>query len=625
MSDIANKKIILPTKGRDLKAWCQDNNQESILLEWDYEKNNPITPEMVFAYSKKPEYFWKCKSGLHSYLAPVAAKTKEKPCGCNYCNRKRILKGYNDLETWARDNKMNYLIAEWDCEKNNLEPSDYFPTSHKQVWWVCPKCKKSYKAQISNRTSKGSGCSYCNGHDTVNEHNNLEAWCRNNGEIDILKEYIPELNNNLLPSEVRYASNKEMVWKCLHCGDEYTRKIHHRTLRHFGCNKCRVSGTSFPEQFLFLTLSQIINGVFSRDRRYGFELDIFIEPLNLGIEYNGYYYHETSAQKRKDKEKIESCKNNNVRLLAINNIQMDEKIYESEIVWKYSRDKYDLIVLLENIVKWINREYSAQYSAKKLNINQLYIEARKSTYGIDVEKSLGKQYPDIAKEWDYDVNGDITPYMVMPGNHDLYGWVCSKCGFKWYRSVQGRTQGAGCRKCASKAKGKKWSEKHVKQYSFYSWCMDNKKEYLLDSWDYEGNNGKGPKDYAYGNSDDKIAWVHCKTKHKWYTTLPHRRLQGPDCYCLECIENRRKNSVRISMNKGKQTLKDWCIEQGREDILSEWDPCNNLTPEDYTPGSHTKVFWKCNNCGAQYQSVIRVRINSNKTTGCCYHRNIIKG
>ena len=39
-------------------------------------------------------------------------------------------------------------------------------------------------------------------------------------------------------------------------------------------------------------------------------------------------------------------------------------------------------------------------------------------------------------------------------------------------------------------------------------------------------------------------------------------------------------------------LKDWCIENSREDLLEQWDYENNLTliPEQCTPGMGRKCF-----------------------------------
>ena len=64
------------------------------------------------------------------------------------------------------------------------------------------------------------------------------------------------------------------------------------------------------------------------------------------------------------------------------------------------------------------------------------------------------------------------------------------------------------------------------------------------------------------------------------------------------------------------TLREWCIQNNRLDILKEWDYEKNTeySPNEISRGVNTKVCWKCCVCKhSYYQSV------SSKTTknyGC---------
>ena len=48
-----------------LKSYCEEKNRQRILLEWDAEKNLPLTPETVAPSSGTPVW-WKCERG-HSW------------------------------------------------------------------------------------------------------------------------------------------------------------------------------------------------------------------------------------------------------------------------------------------------------------------------------------------------------------------------------------------------------------------------------------------------------------------------------------------------------------------------------------------------------------------------------
>jgi hypothetical protein len=68
--------------------------------------------------------------------------------------------------------------------------------------------------------------------------------------------------------------------------------------------------------------------------------------------------------------------------------------------------------------------------------------------------------------------------------------------------------------------------------------------------------------------------------------------------------------VRIS-------LYDYCTDQGRTELLDQWDPVANgaLTPADLTYGSRQKVWWRCPQ-GHTWQAAVYTRTGSE--TGCPY-------
>ncbi|QFQ68467.1 hypothetical protein LKK75_08840 [Lactobacillus kefiranofaciens subsp. kefiranofaciens] len=107
-------------------------------------------------YTKK--VWWKCPHG-HEYRMEVYTRTVLK-CNCPICNKKKVLKGYNDLENWCVKHNRRDLPLEWDA-KNDKSPSEYFPHSDHKVWWKCQKCGYQWKAKIDNRTRMHAGCPKC--------------------------------------------------------------------------------------------------------------------------------------------------------------------------------------------------------------------------------------------------------------------------------------------------------------------------------------------------------------------------------------------------------------------------------------------------------------------------------
>ena len=73
-------------------------------------------------------------------------------------------------------------------------------------------------------------------------------------------------------------------------------------------------------------------------------------------------------------------------------------------------------------------------------------------------------------------------------------------------------------------------------------------------------------------------------------------------------------------------LHDWCIENDKLHLLSEWDTEKNapLTPDQIAPKIDKKVWWKCPD-GHQWEASIWQR--TYRKTGCpyCYGRKVIPG
>jgi Zn finger protein HypA/HybF involved in hydrogenase expression len=54
--------------------------------------------------------------------------------------------------------------------------------------------------------------------------------------------------------------------------------------------------------------------------------------------------------------------------------------------------------------------------------------------------------PELAKQWDLDHNGGLTPYEVSPGSNRKVAWICEK-GHQWKAIINNRSNGNNCPKC----------------------------------------------------------------------------------------------------------------------------------------------------------------------------------
>lgn len=71
---------------------------------------------------------------------------------------------------------------------------------------------------------------------TVNEQNNLEKYCRDEGLEELLSQWSEK--NGFLPSQITRASCRMVWWKCKTCGTEWQATPNNRTRQKSGCPKC---------------------------------------------------------------------------------------------------------------------------------------------------------------------------------------------------------------------------------------------------------------------------------------------------------------------------------------------------------------------------------------------------
>ena len=121
---------------------------------------------------------------------------------------------------------------------------------------------------------------------------------------------------------------------------------------------------------------------------------------------------------------------------------------------------------------------------------------------------------------------------------------------------------------------------------------------LSQEWHPLKNDKLKPEQFTPG-SERKVWWL-CSRGHEWAATVNNRTGKGNSCpYC-----------------SGRIPSKDYSLAVKFPNLVKQWHPTKNkdLTPDQVTPGSGKKVWWKCNS-GHEWESRIGHRTNG---TGCPY-------
>ncbi len=191
--------------------------------------NNGLLPNHVTAHSNK-KVVWICDKG-HSYEATPDKRVNGG--GCPYCNNRRLLVGYNDLQTTYPD-----IAGEWNYSLNEGTPRDYTYRSTFKAHWKCSICGHEWKAKIRDRVdSKYYLCPRCTLKKRGEERHYRELG-KKGGITDplLLAEWDYEKNDRR-PDDYTPKSNEEVFWICSKCGYQYSAKISNRAIGR-GCACC---------------------------------------------------------------------------------------------------------------------------------------------------------------------------------------------------------------------------------------------------------------------------------------------------------------------------------------------------------------------------------------------------
>lgn len=459
----------------------------ALAKEWNYDKNNGLTPTDVLPSSNK-KVWWKCGKG-HEWKAMIRSRSDGR--GCPYCSGRHAVSGINDLQT------VNPALAtEWNYERNSgLMPMDVLPNSNKKVWWKCSKGHE-WQSTVANRNN-GNGYPYCLGRYAVKGENDLQTV-----NPAIAKEWNYEKNDDLKPEEFTANSNKDVWWKCSK-GHEWHASIANRNKGN-GCPVCNSERkTSFPEYALAYYLKRSGLDVVHSYRAKGYELDIYIPSLKIAIEYDGYYWHKNRM--RKDIEKNYKCKKDGIKLYRLR--EGLPPLNDSSIDYIVQENQKNLSKVLEAILSEIIGDcISVDMETDTVAIENLRVLTEK-------ENSLFFSNPETTGEWHYEKNGVLKPEHFAPNSHRKVWWKC-QIGHEWQASIANRNKGRGCPYCSGK--------KVLPGYN----DLQTVNPALANEWNYEKNTGVRPIDVT-PNSNKKAWWI-CSNGHEWEAKINNRN-NGNGC------------------------------------------------------------------------------------------------
>lgn len=262
-----------------------------------------------------------------------------------------------------------------------------------------------------------------------------------------------ERNGALQPNQVMPNSHKKVWWKC-EKGHEWEATLSHR-VEGTGCPYC--SHQKFLKGFNDLaTLFPHLT------KEWNYKRNALNPEDVLGGGQKKYWWiceygheWESSIRKRIDGRKCPVCSGKKV-VKGTNDFATVCSSLVSE--WNYEKNN----ILPENATKYSNKrvwwicgnghEWLMSINARSMGkgcpecSKRKRVETRISNT-IKKNGSLRDVYPGVAKEWDYNQNGELIPEMCTPHSNKKVWWICEN-GHQWQAVINNRVKGQGCPICA---------------------------------------------------------------------------------------------------------------------------------------------------------------------------------
>jgi hypothetical protein len=208
-------------------------NNPEIAVEFDLEKNKPLTPSNI-THGTNKRVHWKCHKCNHEWMQNVSVRTHS-GAACPACSNHELhIYGRNSLRNISPElSDYFHPIKNYPATPDNIVGS-----GDKKYWWIHDECGHEWFSAIKTQSAasirSSSGCSYCN-------KGYLHSDGRNSLAIThpvLAKEWHPSKNNSKTPENTVAGTRVKLWWLCNDCNHEWEATGDKRSKLERGCPVC---------------------------------------------------------------------------------------------------------------------------------------------------------------------------------------------------------------------------------------------------------------------------------------------------------------------------------------------------------------------------------------------------
>jgi Probable Zinc-ribbon domain len=211
------------------------------------------------------------------------------------------------------------------------------------------------------------------------------------------------------------------------------------------------------------------------------------------------------------------------------------------------------------------------------------------------------QYPDLARQWDYEKNSESDLRFVPTAGTRKSWWICDR-GHSFQRSASERIRKPRCTICRA------------------GLLTDYAPETAKD-WDDEKNRGESVRTVSAGSN--KLANWKCASGHEQIQT-PKARVRSGCLVCTGLLPVLDRAEPTAPKGHRWLIVGETDVASVRPELVDQWHPDNVGSLAEYTIGSQQMVKWVCE-LGHEWETTVHHR--ASRTSGCptCANRRILVG
>ena len=408
----------------DLDTYCRLNGKLAWLSAYN-NADNELDAHSITRSSNKMVNV-KCPTCGYEKRVLLSAFITTQKNACEVCAGKlgpKVVVGVNDLESYCKNNNLDYLIDEYFDER---PMSSIAKSSHDKVTWKC-SYGHVWNASPDHR-SRGEGCPKCTGAQTSRTERIICEWLKENNvniverhKIEGLEFDIDIVDYNIL---IEFNSDATHISEYSRERDAQKREVAKSLNKKF----IVVMQQCYPE--LDNTLDYDI--VFKADRKD------YIDKLREEL-IKEFKKHGLNIDKPVSKEAIAMANKNKVpfeRSLV--------GVYPDIIgIWGGSNEVTPDLVFAKSrrFIYLVCKEHGEEYSVRTDSLAYTYNNNKGCPYCSGAKVKVGVNdlltlEPDLCKDWN---EPDLSPSEVSRFSNLKVNWKCQWCGHEWNAMINSRT------------------------------------------------------------------------------------------------------------------------------------------------------------------------------------------